>query len=88
MSATAVRRPLRLSVASLTPAVVPACALLGLAALHGAGLRVLVVVGIPLLAVGGFSRFLPRGPRAAVLTFAALLLVGLLGRGCRGVAPS
>jgi hypothetical protein len=44
--------------------------------LHGAGLRVLVVVGSPLLAVGGFSRFLPRGPRAAVLTFAALLLVG------------
>ena len=76
MTASAVRRPLRLSVASLTPAVVPAGALLGLAALHGAGLRVLVVVGIPLLAVGGFSRFLPRGPRAAVLTFAALLLVG------------
>jgi hypothetical protein len=55
---------------------VPAGALLGLAALHGAGLRVLVVVGIPLLAVGACSRFLPRGPRAAVLTFAALLLVG------------
>jgi|KBSMisStandDraft_5_1062788.scaffolds.fasta_scaffold329579_2 hypothetical protein len=76
MTASAVRRPLRLSVASLTPTVVPAGALLGLAALHGAGLRVLVVVGIPLLAVGACSRFLPRGPRAAVLTFAALLLVG------------
>jgi hypothetical protein len=76
MSASAVRRPLRVSAASLAPAVVPAGALLGLAALHGTGLRVLVVVGLPLLAVGGFSRSLPRGPRAAVLTFAAVLLVG------------
>ena len=65
MTASAVRRPLRLSAVSLVPAVVPAGALLGLAALHGTGLRVLVVVGVPLLAVGGFSRFLPRGPRAA-----------------------
>ena len=56
--------------------MVPAGALLGLAALHGTGLRVLVVVGVPLLAVGGFTRFLPRGPRAAVLTFAAVLLLG------------
>src|SRR6476469_6868336 len=76
MTTSAVRRPLRLSFASLMPAVVPAGALLGLAALHGAGLRVLVVVGVPLLAVGGFSRLLPRGPRAAVLTLAAVLLVG------------
>jgi len=76
MTTSAVRRPLRLSFASLMPAVVPAGALLGLAALHGTGLRVLVVVGVPLLAVGGFSRLLPRGPRAAVLTLAAVLLVG------------
>ena len=75
MTASAVR-PLRLSAVSLVPAVVPAGALLGLAALHGSGLRVLVVVGTPLLVLGGFSRFLPRGPRAAVLTFAAVLLVG------------
>jgi hypothetical protein len=76
MAATAVRRRARLTVASLVPAVVPLGALLGLAALLGGGLRVLVVAGIPLLAVGAFSRGLPRGPRAAVLTVAAVLLAG------------
>jgi hypothetical protein len=78
MTVSALRRPLPAlsSAVGLVPAVVPAGALLGLLALHDTGLRVLVVVGVPLLAVGGFARFLPRGPRAAVLGFSAVLLVG------------
>jgi hypothetical protein len=56
--------------------VVPLGALLGLAALHGTGLRVLAAVGLPLLAIGAFGRALPRGPRAALLSFTGVLLVG------------
>jgi hypothetical protein len=76
MTAATAHRSRSLTAASLAPAVVPLGALLGVAALHGAGLRALVVVGAPLLILGGFGRALPRGPRAALLTFAAVLLAG------------
>jgi hypothetical protein len=76
VTATTARQSLRLPATSLSPGVVPLGALLGLAALHGAGLRVLVVVGLPLLALGGFGRLLPRGPRAALSVFAGVLLAG------------
>src|SRR5678815_2696321 len=76
MTAATAHRARSISTASLAPAVVPLGALLGVAALHGAGLRPLVVLGAPLLVLGGFGRALPRGPRAALLTFVAVLLAG------------
>jgi pimeloyl-ACP methyl ester carboxylesterase len=76
MTAAVLRRPAHVTNAGLLTAAVPAGALLGVAALHGAGLRVLLVVAVPLLALGAFGRRLPRGPRAATLVFAAVLLLG------------
>ncbi len=76
MTVTALRRSLPVTAAGLAPAVVPAGALLGVGALHGADLRVLLVVGAPLAALAGFGRALPRGPRAALLVLAAVLLTG------------
>src|SRR3954451_1844569 len=76
MTASALRRPFRLAAADLVPAVVPLGALLGLAALHGAGLRVLAAVGLPLLGIGAFGRGLPGGPRGARLSCIRVRLVG------------
>jgi predicted alpha/beta hydrolase len=59
-----------------------AAALLSLVALHDAGVRIGVVLGLTLVAVTVGARVLPRGPRGALLLVAAVLALagGLIAR--------
>jgi uncharacterized protein len=70
------RRPASAALAQIRAAAIPVATATALLSLYGAGLRVVALLGLPLLAAAFGARPLPRGPRAALST-----LTGVLGLG-------
>jgi hypothetical protein len=70
------RRSASAALAQIRAAAIPVATATALLSLYGAGLRVVALLGLPLLAAAFGARPLPRGPRAALST-----LTGVLGLG-------